>query len=609
MDFKYEDLKGTSSFSTWKKLMPFIRPYKKDLLLIGLFMLLGAGVDIVTPLMSGYAVSLFIEPNSTDGIGWFAAVCSLAAICMFISTVCMCRFAINLEMYISRDLKNALFEHLQTLGFDYYNTTPVGTILARALSDSGKIGTVFAWSLVDIVWSMAYVIGAISVMCVINIKLALLIVAIVPVVGVITYFFQKKILAANRRVLHVNSEITSNFNEVISGAKTSKTLVIEEKNEKRFNAVTEDMRGASVHAVMLNAVYVPIVSMLTSLAVAFVLTRGGSSVIAGAIGIGELTVFINYALVIADPVQQFARTLSRFISTQVNVERCNYVLELEPQIKDSPEVIEKYGTSFDPKRENWEKLEGHITFDDVTFMYSDGTENVLEHFSLDIPAGTTVAIVGETGAGKSTLVNLACRFFEPTAGRILIDGRDYRERSMLWLHSNIGYVLQTPHLFSGTVKENIRYGRLDATDEEIVAAAKLVSAHDAIMRMENGYDSDVGEGGDQLSTGEKQLISFARAVLADPRIFVLDEATANIDTRTEELIQNAISKLLGSRTSFLIAHRLSTIRKADLILVVRGGKIMERGTHRELMEKGGYYADLYNRQFSDENAEKIFSEG
>ncbi|MFR2343740.1 MAG: ABC transporter ATP-binding protein, partial [Acutalibacteraceae bacterium] len=225
-----------------------------------------------------------------------------------------------------------------------------------------------------------------------------------------------------------------------------------------------------------------------------------------------------------------------------------------------------------------------------------------------IPAGTTVAIVGETGAGKSTLVNLACRFFEPTAGRILIDGRDYRERSMLWLHSSIGYVLQTPHLFSGSVRENIRYGKLDATDEEVEAAAKLVSAHDCIMRMDKGYDSDVGEGGDQLSTGEKQLISFARAVLADPRIFVLDEATASIDTKTEELIQHAISTLLENRTSFLIAHRLSTIRHADLILVVRGGKIIEQGTHENLLEKGGYYADLYNKQFEQEAAGQVFGE-
>lgn len=606
MDFKYEDMKGVSSFKTWQKLMPTIKPYTKDILKLVFCMILGSAVDTFTPLMSGYAVDLFITKGTTKGLPLFALVCALGGAALVISTVMMAKIAIDIEMYISRDLKNKLFDHLQVLGFDYYNTTPVGTILARALSDSGKIGTVFAWSMVDIVWSVAFVLGSIIVMCVINIKLAMLIIVIIPFIGVITYFFQKKILAANRKVRHINSEITRSFNEGISGAKTSKTLVIEEKNEDHFEKTTEQMREASVHAVTINAIYVPIVAFFTSLAVAFVLTRGGNSVIAGDISIGELTIFFNYALVISDPVRQFARVLSSLISTQVNIERCNYLLELEPLIKDKPKVIEKYGTVFEPKKENWEPIEGHITFDDISFKYPDGTDYVLEHFSLDVPAGTTVAIVGETGAGKSTLVNLACRFFEPTSGRILIDGTDYRERSTLWLHSNIGYVLQTPHLFSGTVKENIRYGRLDATDEEIVAAAKLVSAHDAIMRMENGYDSDVGEGGDQLSTGEKQLISFARAVLADPKIFVLDEATASIDTKTEQLIQNAISKMLGSRTSFLIAHRLSTIRQADLILVVKNGKIIERGTHEELMKSGGYYADLYNKQFSEESTKKIF---
>jgi ATP-binding cassette, subfamily B, bacterial len=608
MDFNTENMKGVSGFTTWKKLLPFVKPYTKDLIWLTIFMILGSLVDIFTPLMSGYAVDLFIEPQTTKGLPLFALVCSFGGILLCTTTFLMCRAGINLEMYISRDLKNALFDHLQVLGFDYYNTTPVGTILARALSDSGKIGTVVAWSLVDIVWSLAYVFGSIIVMCVINIRLAVLIIVIIPFIGLVTYFFQKKILAANRKVRHINSEITRNFNEGISGAKTSKTLVIEKKNEKHFNETTEEMRESSIHAVMINAVYVPIVAFLTSLAVAFVLTKGGNSVILGNISIGELTIFFNYALVIADPVQQFAKTLSRLISTQVNIERCSYLLEIKPLIEDSPEVIEKYGTAFEPKKENWEPIEGRVTFEDVTFKYPDGNENVLENFNLEVPVGTTVAIVGETGAGKSTLVNLACRFFEPTNGRILIDGVDYRERSQLWLHSNIGYVLQTPHLFSGTVKENIRYGRLDATDEEIIAAAKLVSAHDSIMRMENGYDTDVGEGGDQLSTGEKQLISFARAVLADPKIFVLDEATASIDTRTEQLIQNAISKLLGTRTSFLIAHRLSTIRQADIILVVKNGKIIERGTHDELMKNGGYYADLYNKQFSEENTKKIFNE-
>lgn len=596
------------SLQTWAKLLPFLAPYKWQMILIIALMILGACFDMVQPLFSGYAVDNFIEPRTTKGLIPFTAVYLSMVVVQTITTILMAIYALKVEMYLGRDLKRKLFDHLQTLDFSYYNTTPVGTIMARLMSDTGKIGTVLAWSLVDIFWSSMYVLGCVVIMLFVNWKLALILIAIIPIIAVITVVFQKKILAVNRRVRAINAEVTRHYNEGISGAKTSKTLVIEEKNDKAFEKVAEDMRSTTIRAVRLNAVYIPIISFLTAIGVAMVLNQGGNMVLFGDITVGEMTVFINYALIIADPVQQLARTISNFISTQVNIERVSALLEREPLIKDTPEVIGKYGTAFDPKRENWEPIQGHITFDDVTFRYPDGVENVLEHFSLDIPAGTTVAIVGETGAGKSTLVNLACRFFEPTEGRILIDGKDYRERSMLWLHSSIGYVLQTPHLFSGSVRDNIRYGRLDATDEEIEAAAKLVSAHDAIMHMENGYDSDVGEGGDQLSTGEKQLISFARAVLADPRIFVLDEATASIDTKTEELIQHAISTLLENRTSFLIAHRLSTIRHADLILVVRAGKIIEQGTHEELLQSKGYYADLYNKQFEQENVKHVFGE-
>ena len=595
-----------SSLRTWGKLLPFLKPYSRQMALILVTMLISAGIDISYSLLSGYAVDRFVTPRTTQGIGWFALGYFAVVLCQMICTLIFARVALRVEMYLGRDLKKKLFTHLQTLSFSYYNVNPVGTIMARVMSDTNRIGGVFAWSLVDIFWSSAYVLGSMAVMLFLNWKLALLIIAVVPVIALLTLYFQKKILHINRKARRINAEITRHYNEGISGAKTSKTLVIEDQNTQAFREVTSRMRATMVRGVLLNAVYVPIIGFLTALAVAFVITGGGSMVLWGDIGIGELTIFVNFALGIADPVQTLARTISNFISTQANIERVSALMELKPQITDTPEVIEKYGTSFDPKRENWEPLIGHITFDDVTFRYPDGTENVLEHFNLDVPAGSTVAIVGETGAGKSTLVNLACRFFEPTGGRILIDGKDYRERSQLWLHSNIGYVLQTPHLFSGSVKENIRYGRLDATDEEIVQAAKLVNAHQFIIRMEQGYDSDVGEGGGQLSTGEKQLISFARAVLANPRIFVLDEATASIDTRTEALIQEAISTMLTGRTSFLIAHRLSTIRKADMILVVREGKILERGTHQELMAQNGYYAQLYQKQFETETAETVF---
>ncbi len=609
MDTTSQEIKkqAGSPLKVWAKLLPFLKPYSKMMIFIVTLMLAGAAIDIAYPMLTGYAVDHFVTPRSSQGLVGFSLFYFALVLLQMAGTALFARTALKVEMYLGRDLKKKLFTHLQTLSFSYYNTTPVGVIMARVMSDTNRIGGVFAWSLVDIFWSLAYIVGCIAVMLAINWKLALLVIVVVPPIAFLTFYFQKRILNINRKVRKINAEITRHYNEGISGAKTSKTLVIEEKNTEAFREVTSNMRHTTIRGVLLNAVYVPIIGFLTALAVAFVITGGGNMVLGETIGIGELTIFINYALIIADPVQNLARTISNFISTQANIERVSALMELEPQIQDTPAVVEKYGTSFEPKRENWEPITGHITFDDITFRYPDGNENVLEHFSLDVPAGTTVAIVGETGAGKSTLVNLACRFFEPTEGRILIDGKDYRERSMLWLHSSIGYVLQTPHLFSGSVKENIRYGRLSATDEEVVEAAKMVNAHDFIMRMEHGYDSDVGEGGGQLSTGEKQLVSFARAVLADPRIFVLDEATSSIDTKTEELIQNAISTLLTGRTSFLIAHRLSTIRKADLILVVRGGKIIEQGSHESLMAQNGYYADLYHKQFESESTEEAFT--
>ncbi len=596
------------SIKIWAKMLPFIKPYRWRVLMIIGLMLFSAAVDISYPLFQGYAIDTFIIPQTVEGIWPFAILYFVVLTLQSISTVVFCRCALTVEMYLGRDLKRSVFNHLQTLSFSYYNVTPVGTIVARTMSDTNKIGGMFAWSLVDIFWASSFVLGSMITMLVINWQLALLVIAIVPVIAVITVLFQKRILAVNRRVRRINADITRAYNEGITGARTSKTLVIEEQNLREFSQVSEDMRATSVRATMLNAMYIPIIVFFSSLAVCFVLVQGGYLNMQQALNIGTLSVFISYALNIFEPIQQLARIIANFISIQANIERVMDLLELEPKIQDTPEVIERYGTSFDPKKENWEPIHGDITFEDVSFRYPDGSEDVLSHFNLYIPAGTTVAIVGETGAGKSTLVNLACRFFEPTGGRILIDGKDYRERSMLWLHSSIGYVLQTPHLFSGSVRENIRYGRLDATDEEVEQAAKLVSAHDTILHMENGYDSDVGEGGDHLSTGEKQLVSFARAVLADPRIFVLDEATSSIDTHTEELIQHAISTLLENRTSFLIAHRLSTIRKADLILVVRHGKIVEQGSHQQLLDAGGYYHDLYTRQFQQEASEQVFEQ-
>lgn len=601
-----EEFKKSFSIKIWSKLSPFLKRYNLYFILAIGANLFVAFIDVMFPLFQKYAIDTFIAPMSTNGIDKFVGVYALAIVLQVIFVIVFTRFSMYLEMNIGKDLKRATFIHLQKLSFSYYNTTPVGYIIARVMSDTNKIGSMIAWGLVDLFWSITYVGGVFIAMFMLNAKLAIYVISIVPFIAILTVYFQNKILNVNRDVRKINSKITGAFNEGISGCITSKTLVIEDKNLGEFSKITQKMYNTSIKATKLNAIYMPIILFFSSLAVAFVLAKGGNLVTKDLMAIGTLSAFISYAISIFEPIQQLAKNISEFISTQANIERVFSLLEKVPDIEDSEEVIEKYGNSFSPKKENWEPIKGDIEFKDVYFKYPDGDEYIYENFNFKIPAGTTVALVGETGAGKSTLVNLACRFFEPTKGSVLIDGRDYRERSQLWLHNNIGYVLQNPHLFSGTVKDNIRYGKLDASDEEVENAAKIVSAHKVIMNMEKGYDSQVGEGGSNLSTGEKQLISFARAVLANPRIFVLDEATSSIDTETEQIIQDAISHLLKNRTSFLVAHRLSTIRKADIILVVRNGKIVETGSHKDLLKQKGYYHSLYTKQFEEEIGENIF---
>jgi len=605
----YEEQEYNKPFQMkiWAQMIPYLKPYKKYFFItFGLNIWLAA-VDILVPLFQSYAINNFIVPDTLDGVHTFALVYVAVIVSQAVSVYWSVHAATTIEMNVGKDLKWVQFEHLQRLSFSYYNTTPVGYIHARVMSDTLKIAGIIGWGLVDMFWALLYVVGIFVIMFFLNAKLAFLLLLIVPCIAVITVFFQNKILHWNRRVRKINSQIVSSYNEGITGVKTSKSMGIEKQNEREFYTQTAAMNHAASRAAKLNAIFIPMILFFSSVASAIVLSKGGHMVQSQLIELGTLSVFISYAVIIFEPIQQLARLLADMISCQANIERIMDLLSQEPNVTDREDVIEKYGDAFHPKKENWEKIQGDIVFEDVSFMYPDGKEWVLEHFNLYIPAGTNVAIVGETGAGKSTLVNLVGRFFEPTKGRILVDGVDYRERSQLWLHSQIGYVLQNPHLFSGTIRENIRYGRLDATDEEIYEAAERVSADEVVKKLEKGYNSDVGESGGRLSTGEKQLISFARAILSNPSIFVLDEATSSIDTDTEQLIYQATQKLLKGHTSFIIAHRLSTIRNADVILVVKDGKIIEQGNHKELLAQKGYYHDLYYKQFEEEEAQRVLA--
>ena len=579
------------------RLFPYLKKYRKTLTLMVVCGLLGTGVDILMPLLQRYALNHFIAGNTLDTLPWYILI--YAAAILFASCVnfVSCNGAMRTEVSVNRDLRTEAFNHLQTLSFSYYNQNSVGWIHSRVMSDTSRIGSLVSWSLMDSVWHTSYLVGSLAVMLAINARLALLVMLILPLIVILFSLFQRKLILANRKIRELNSRITGDFNEGITGAKTIKTLVVEEKMADDFVRDTEEMRKTSIRAARLRGAFAVTMHLASSLALAIVMWQGGYI---AASEVGTFSMFMSYAQGMMEPVRWIVDAISDFITTQVNIERLTRLLNTESDVTDPEEVIAIYGDSFRPKKENWEPIRGDIEFEDVSFRYPDGDEYVLEHFNLKIPFGSNIAIVGETGAGKSTLVNLVCRFFEPTEGRVLIDGRDARERSQLWLHSAIGYVLQTPHLFSGTVRENLLYGNPNATEEEIARALKLVSADEVVARMEKGIDSDVGEGGDLLSTGEKQLISFARAILADPRILVLDEATASVDTLTEQKIQSAIDTIIQGRTSLVIAHRLSTVRNADLILVVMDGRIVEQGTHAELLKKKGHYYRLYTRQYEDE---------
>ena len=579
------------------RLVPFMRKYRKTLLFMVIFGLAGTGVDLVLPLLQRYALNHYVAERTLDTlplyIALYVGIILFGAAANYRATL----DAWSTEVRVNRDLRSAAFDHLQRLSFSYYNQNAVGYIHSRVMSDTGRIGSLVSWTLMDSVWHLSYLVGSVIIMLSINARLAGLVLLILPLLVLLFSLFQGKLIRANRQIRELNSRITGDFNEGITGAKTVKTLVIEDKMARDFLSATGEMRGKSVHAARLRGLFALTMHLASSLALAIVLWQGGYIAESE---VGTFSMFMTYAQGMMEPVRWIVDAISDVITTQVNIERLTRLLGTVPDVKDTPEVIEKYGDSFHPKKENWEPIRGDIEFRDVSFRYPDGGDYVLEHFNLKIPFGSSIAIVGETGAGKSTLVNLVCRFFEPTEGQVLIDGRDARERSQLWLHSAIGYVLQTPHLFSGTVRENLLYGNPNATEEEIWRALRLVSAETVVRWMDKGLDSDVGEGGDLLSTGEKQLISFARAILADPRILVLDEATASVDTLTEQKIQSAIETVIAGRTSLVIAHRLSTVRNADLILVVQDGKIVEQGTHEELLKRKGYYHRLYTRQYEEE---------
>jgi len=489
------------------------------------------------------------------------------------------------------DLRKAMFSKLQQLSLGYYNRTPMGWIISRVTSDTDRVAELITWGMLDVTWAVANIATAVFFMWMINAQLTLIVIVMLPVIVVVALEFKKRIIVQYRNVRRINSKITGHYAETITGVRVIKALRREETNLDEFGALSSEMYQAGYRAAWLSALFLPTVQLLSAFAVGGVIWYGGLQVEVGGMTIGGIQAFITYITFMLWPIQEMARVYASMQQAIASGERIFSLLDSTPEIVDLPDA-------YDPGT-----VQADIEFDHVDFHYEEG-KPVLENFNLHVRRGETIALVGPTGGGKSTIVNLVCRFYEPSAGVIRMGGEDYTDFTQQSIQSRIGMVLQTPHLFSGTIRENLRYGRLNASDADIEAAARMVGAHGFIMELPGGYDEEVGEGGNLLSVGQKQLISLARAVLAQPDIFIMDEATSSVDTLTEALIQQGMGTLMAGRTSFVIAHRLSTIRNADRILVIENGQISEMGNHRELLAYGGHYHRLYTQQFRKEVEEK-----
>lgn len=503
-------------------------------------------------------------------------------------------------MKIMTSLRTDAFKKIQELSFSYYDKTPSGWLISRLQNDASNIGDIVGNSLINVFWIVLALIFTLITMFTINWELSLIILATTPFVFIIIVFFEKIILKASRIARSAYSDFARWLSECINGSQTIKTLAIEETIFEESKEITNDVMVKRRKSMKVGASFYPIISIISSLTSALIIILfpifGANK--EATFNTATLVLFIGFVGQIYDPLKQLSELFSELMNTQANVEKMFSLLDTKPELVDTPEVIEKYGDIFNNKVENFEKIKGDIEFSHIYFSYNKDTE-IIHDLNLIIKEGTSVAFVGETGSGKSTTVNLLCRFYEPTKGTILIDGLDYKSRSVGWLRSNIGYVQQTPFIFKGTVLDNIRYGNHNATKEEIISICKLLDIDEFISNLKDGYDTYLKDGGSELSLGQKQLISFARALIRNPSILILDEATSSIDTETEAKIQTSIEKMLKGRTSIMIAHRLSTIVNCDSIFVMKDGYIIENGTHKELMNKKGYYYSLYMNQFKD----------